>query len=64
LTGFAGAVPLSGRALISTKTTRQGAPLRLLQAWLVPRCTSVSPARISVSPSSMRAQISPDSTIA
>ena len=65
LTGFAAALlPPSGAALTRTKTTRQGSTLRLLQAWLVPRCTSVSPARISVSPSSIRAQISPDRTMA
>jgi hypothetical protein len=44
--------------------TRHGALDRLLQAWLVPRCTRVSPARSRVSSSSIRAQISPESTSA
>jgi hypothetical protein len=46
------------------KATRHGAGPRLLQAWLVPRCTSTSPARRRVSPSSISAQISPLRTIA
>ena len=44
------------------KATRQGWSLRLLHAWFVPRWTRQSPVSSFVSPSSMRAQISPDST--
>ena len=65
LTGFAAApLPPSGVAAIRMNTTRQGASLRLLHAWFVPRCTRQSPAFKSVSPSSISAQISPDRTIA
>lgn len=53
-------------ALAETRmnATRHGTVPRLLQAWFVPRCTSTSPARRRVSPSSIRAQISPLRTIA
>jgi len=51
-------------ALTRMKATRQGRSLRLLHAWLVARWTRQSPASSRVSPSSMRAQISPESTIA
>src|SRR5215470_14954413 len=53
-----------GTASISTKATTQGAFERLAQAWLVPRWISTSPATSLVSPTSMTAQISPESTIA
>src|SRR5207249_967738 len=52
----------SGFAATSTKAITQGSSLRLLQAWRVPRCTRQSPARSSTSPSSITAQISPEST--
>ena len=51
-------------ASISTKATEAGAAVRLLQPWLVPRCTSTSPVFSRVSPSSITAQISPESTMA
>ena len=49
---------------MSTKATTQGAFERLAQAWLVPRWINTSPAPSLVSPTSMTAQISPESTIA
>src|SRR5690348_2598920 len=49
-------------AAISTKAMTHVASLRLLQAWLVPRCTRQSPVRSRTSPSSSTAQISPEST--
>ena len=54
----------TGLALTRMNATKHGVSLRLLQAWLVPRWTRASPARNNVSPSSMTAKISPDSTIA
>ena len=49
---------------ISTKAMRAVLCERLAQAWLVPRWMSTSPARSSVSPSSITDQISPSSTMA
>jgi hypothetical protein len=45
----------TGLALTRMNATKHGLSLRLLQAWLVPRWTRVSPARNNVSPSSMTA---------
>ena len=45
----------TGFALTRMNATKHGVSLRLLQAWLVPRWTKVSPTRNSVSPSSMTA---------
>src|SRR6185436_6355676 len=49
---------------IKTKAIRAVFWERLAQAWLVPRWMRTSPARISVSPSSITDQISPSSRIA
>src|SRR6185436_19184743 len=55
---------IHGFPSISTQAMRAVFCERLAQAWLVPRWMSTSPARISVSPSSITAQISPSSRIA
>jgi hypothetical protein len=51
-------------ASISTKAITQGAADRLIQLWMVPRCTSTSPARRVTTWSSSVMSISPASTIA
>lgn len=56
--------PRQPGASTSTKATLAGRPDRLAQAWFVPRCTSTSPACMTVSPRSMMAVISPSSTMA
>src|SRR5690606_12614160 len=56
--------PGIGVGSITTKAQRQGFLERFDHAWLVPRWTSTSPAFILVSPLSMIAQISPESTMA
>src|SRR5262249_15879293 len=53
-----------GTASMSTKATTQGAFERLAQAWLMPRWIRKWAATGLVSPTSMTAQISPESTIA
>ena len=45
----------TGSASISTKAMQHGCSVRLLQAWLVPRWISTSPALSSTSPSSISA---------
>jgi hypothetical protein len=45
----------TGLALTRMNAIKHGVSLRLLQAWLVPRWTKVSPARNNASPSSMTA---------
>src|SRR5438093_12016464 len=53
-----------GVAPTRMKATSAGSFERLLQAWLVARWMSTSPAFMEVSPSSITAQISPDRTMA
>jgi DNA-binding response OmpR family regulator len=51
-------------ASIRMKAMRHGLPLLFTQAWLVPCCTSTSPARMCTSVSSISMSISPSSTMA
>src|SRR5262249_27149746 len=55
----------TGGALTSTKAITQSSGPWLTQLWIVPRCTSTSPAlRLALTPSSSSISIAPDITTA